>query len=58
MGPVGHYEVGECCKCSIEANRTGKPFLIGFKVLKMILRFLGYYVLRYEGNKASRVQVK
>jgi len=30
---------GECCKCSIEANRTGKPFLkkktfFGFKFLK------------------------
>jgi len=58
--PWGHYEVGhtgwwgsECYKCSIEANRTGKPFLkvFGFKVFKRILRLLGYCVLRYEGTR-------
>jgi len=37
---------------SIEVNRTGELFLMffGFKVFTKVLRTLGYYVLRYEGQ--------
>jgi len=54
---VGHTG-GGCCKCSIKANRTEKPFFkktfFGFEVFKRILRFSGYYVLKYEGIRLPK----